>query len=434
MSTASERTIQALEQVVKDVPVGTDLALVHLLWAMLSGAFLHSRGAVFGALQWSGFSPCQIRRSWQALWQGSWSIEQLIESWRAYVLSRTAWQARRYEGYTPQSIDVTAFWRPRLQGWTGKFFYRLANRAIKGVGLALIAQVGNLGGQRIPLLKHMICAGQGLSDQALKQQALQWASDHLGEHEVAIHDAGASVADMQQAHMKRYVVRTDLNCSARRNHLPARKPRGRPPEYGQKVRPLPRHWKNRTIAANKPDFSTSFQFDGRTVGVKGWRNLVRIDQKVAVDNKTFSVLVFSDPLYRKPLVLSTNLVAEPQSIFCLYLDRWPVEQIPLAAKQMLGLHRQFVSAEASCLRLPALALLAGNILTFLAAALPALPTGFWDRQPKKTPGRLRRVLAQTDFSKEYACAGQLRKKESVTDHLPKGVQAHRRHKTILLPV
>lgn len=434
MSTASERTIQALEQVVKDVPVGTDLALVHLLWAMLSGAFLHSRGAVFGALQWSGFSPCQIRRSWQALWQGSWSIEQLIESWRAYVLSRTAWQARRYEGYTPQSIDVTAFWRPRLQGWTGKFFYRLANRAIKGVGLALIAQVGNLGGQRIPLLKHMICAGQGLSDQALKQQALQWTSDHLGEHEVAIHDAGASVADMQQAHMKRYVVRTDLNCSARRNHLPARKPRGRPPEYGQKVRPLPRHWKNRTIAATKPDFSTSFQFDGRTVGVKGWRNLVRIDQKVAVDNKTFSILVFSDPLYRKPLVLSTNLAAKPASIFCLYLDRWPVEQIPLAAKQMLGLHRQFVSAEASCLRLPALALLAGNILTFLAAALPALPTGFWDRQPKKTPGRLRRVLAQTDFSKEYACAGQLRKKESVTDHLPKGVQAHRRHKTILLPV
>lgn len=215
---------------------------------------------------------------------------------------------------------------------------------------------------------------------------------------------------MQQVRMKRYVVRKDLNCSARRNHLPARKPQGRPPEYGQKVRPLSRHWKDHTIAATKPDFSTSFQFDGRTVDVKGWRNLVRTDQEVAADNKTFSILVFSDPLYRKPLVLSTNVVAQPQSIFCLYLDRWPVEQIPLAAKQMLGPHRQFVSAEASCLRLPALTLLAGNILTFLAAALPAIPTGFWDRQPKKTPGRLRRLLAQTDFSKEYACAGQLRKK------------------------
>lgn len=171
--------------------------------------------------------------------------------------------------------------------------------------------------------------------------------------------------------MKRYVVRMDLNCSARHNHLPARKPRGRPPEYGQKVRPLPRHWKNRTIVATKPDFSTSFQFNGRTVGVKSWHNLVRIDQKVAVDNETFSILVFNDPLYRKPLVLGTSLVAKPASIFCLYLDRWPVEQIPLAAKQMLGLHRQFVSAETSGLRLPALALLAGNILTFLAAALPA---------------------------------------------------------------
>lgn len=434
MSTASERTIQALDQVVKDVPIGTDLALVHLLWAMLSGAFLHSRGAVFGALQWSGFSPCQIRRSWQALWRGSWNIEQLIQSWREYVLSHTAWQPRSYEGYMPQSIDVTAFWRPRLQGWRGKFFYRLANRAIKGVGLALIAQVGNLGGQRIALLEHIICAGQGMSDQALKHQALQWASDHLAKHEVAIHDAGASVADMQEAHMKRYVVRTDLNGTARRDHLPARKPQGRPPEYGQKVRPLPRSWKNRIIAATKPDFRTSFPFDGRTVGVKGWRNLVRTDQKVAVDNETFFILVFSDPLYRNPLLLSTNIVAQPASIFCLYLDRWPVEQIPLAAKQMLGLHRQFVSAEASCLRLPALALLAGNILTFLAAALPTFPTGFWDRQPKKTPGRLRRVLAQTDFSKEYGCHGQLRKKESVTDHLPKGVQAHRRHKAIWLPV
>ena len=173
----------------------------------------------------------------------------------------------------------------------------------------MIAQVGNLGGQRIALLEHIICAGQGMSDQALKHQALQWASDHLAEHEVAIHDAGASVADMQQAHMKRYVVRTDLNGTARRDHLPARKPQGRPPEYGQKVRPLPRSWKNRIIAATKPDFRTSFPFDGRTVGVKGWRNLVRTDQKVAVDNEIFFILAFSDPLYRNPLLLSTNIVA-----------------------------------------------------------------------------------------------------------------------------
>jgi hypothetical protein len=71
------------------------------------------------------------------------------------------------------------------------------------------------------------------------------------------------------------------------------------------------------------------------------------------------------------------------TIFRLYLDRWPVEQIPLVAKQMLGLHRQFVFAPESCCRLPELAFLLGNILTYLATVLPPLPTGFWDRCPKK---------------------------------------------------
>lgn len=42
MSPASERTIRALEAVVKPAPVGTNLALLHLLWAPGSGAFLRS--------------------------------------------------------------------------------------------------------------------------------------------------------------------------------------------------------------------------------------------------------------------------------------------------------------------------------------------------------------------------------------------------------
>jgi hypothetical protein len=50
---------------------------------------------------------------------------------------------------------------------------------------------------------------------------------------------------------------------------------------------------------------------------------------------------------------------------------------------MLGLHRQFVFAPESCHRLPELALLLANVLTYLAAVLPPIPTGFWDRRPKK---------------------------------------------------
>jgi len=112
----------------------------------------------------------------------------------------------------------------------------------------------------------------------------------------------------------------------------------------------------------------------------------------------------------------------------LYRDRWPVEQIPLAGKQMLGGARQFVSAPESCQRLCELNLLAGAMSTYLAATLPAVPTGFWDRQPKPTPGRLRRLLARTPFPQSYPLPERLRKKDSVFDHLPKGILGHGRTK------
>ena len=121
-------------------------------------------------------------------------------------------------------------------------------------------------------------------------------------------------------------------------------------------------------------------------------------------------------------------LAAPETAYLIYRDRWPVEQAPLAAKQMIGLHRHFVFAPEACFRLPELGLLAGAILTYVAAVLPPFPTAFWDRSPKPTPGRLRRVLAQADFPNLADFDPQLRKKNSVTDHLPKGIAAHRRSK------
>ncbi|MBK8988408.1 MAG: hypothetical protein IPM39_20465 [Chloroflexi bacterium] len=112
----------------------------------------------------------------------------------------------------------------------------------------------------------------------------------------------------------------------------------------KKVRPLPRERLEHLIAATSPDVSTQFQFQGRTIQVQGWQELVRADQKVADATQTFTIWTFSDPLYKKPMVLGTNLAASAETVFLLYLDRWPVEQPPLVAKQMLGLHRQSVFA------------------------------------------------------------------------------------------
>ena len=65
-----------------------------------------------------------------------------------------------------------------------------------------------------------------------------------------------------------------------------------------------------------------------------------------------------------------------QVLKAIYQDRWSVERIPLAAKQMVGAHRQFVHAEESNQRLPELSLLTGSLLSFLAATVPPTPTGF----------------------------------------------------------
>ena len=135
-----------------------------------------------------------------------------------------------------------------------------------------------------------------------------------------------------------------------------------------------------------------------------------------------------DPRFKEPWVLVTSLQLSAIIVWRLYCDRWPIEQVPLIAKQMLGGARQFVSAPESCQRLPELTLLGSEMLTYLAATLPAIPTGFWDRNPKPTAGRRRRMLAKTPFPNSYALPGRFRKKASVMGHLPKGILGHRRLK------
>ena len=132
--------------------------------------------------------------------------------------------------------------------------------------------------------------------------------------------------------------------------------------------------------------------------------------------------------YAHPLVLCVPIEVPGAVLRSLYRDRWPIEGLPLAAKQMIGAARQFVSAEESCQRLPELSLLAGAILAYVAATENPISTGAWDRAPRPTSGRLRRALSKVHFSDLPPSAGRLREKPSITAHLPKGILAHRRQK------
>ena len=126
--------------------------------------------------------------------------------------------------------------------------------------------------------------------------------------------------------------------------------------------------------------------------------------------------------------MNTSLPLTGADLQAFYRDRWPVEGLPLTAKQLLGAARQFVFAPESRQRLPELVLVAGAILMYVAAIQPARPTGFWDRAPKPTAGRLRRLLATVHCADLEGLPKQLRKKPSPTAHLPKGVLGHRRQR------
>ncbi len=419
-------TIAVLNELLVSVPIGTNLALLHVFWAFLSGQLLSSRGALFPALKAIGLEDEEVRRAWKALSKGIWHTVVLIELWRKHVEGLPDWKRHEYEGYKPVVADVTAFWRPTLKNCPSKHYHPAAQRALPAVIFGIVGRVGEINGQRIALPQAFERVHPADPSEArLWRTILKNIDKTLGTDEMVVVDAGVKVRDLKDAGLERHVVRLASNFTARRNVPSTYCGKGRKPVYGELVRPLARTHKDHTLAATAPDETQSWVEDGRTIRVEIWRNLVLPDCAPDAHNQTFDVYAIHDPSFDTPWLLATPVVLQPISVRNMYKDRWPVEQIPLSAKQMIGSHRQFVHAEETIQRLPELALMAGSILSFLAATMPATPTGFWDRKPKRTPGRFRRTLAGRPFPEVANLSGRLRKKNSATAHLPKGHLARR---------
>ena len=396
----------------------------------INGSLLPSRGALFPALQAIGLEPAPTRRAWAAFRYGAWQIDDLLTAWEDYVVEQGQWQEHRYDGFLPKAVDLTAYWRPTLRWLQTKHYYPPAGKSLPAVVLGLIARVGSVDGQRVAVITDLVRADpDDPSESSLQTLVVRQTAKTLGEGEMPVFDAGFKVRELQAADLSPYVVRLAVNFTARRNVLPPYEGQGCRPKYGKLVRPLARKGrKGNLIPATPSERVETWTENGIEFRAEFWDNLVLPDVKVHLDNPTFTVAAIYDPRFGQPWLLACPLRLSGQALRGLYRDRWPVEQVPAAGKQMLGGARQFVFAPESCQRLPELNLLAGAIVTYLAATLPAAPTGFWDRNPKPTPGRLRRLLARVSFSKLSPLPERLRKKDSVCDHLPKGILGHRRTK------
>jgi hypothetical protein len=427
--TMTNDTIAVLSILTQGLPVGTNLALLHFMYMLVSGALLPNRGAIFPALKSIGLSDAATRRAWVAFGKGVWQMPAMLVLWREHVKKLPDWQEHRYEGYRAITADITAFWRPALKNCPSKHYHPAANCALPAVIFGITGEVGEINGQRLALPRAFERVHpKDTSEKRLWQEILKNIKKSLQEDEIVVVDAGVKIMNLQEAEIERYVVRLASNCTARRNFLPEYV-KGRKPKYGALIRPLSRKHKGKILTASIPDETYPWIENGRELRAEIWRDLVLNKTIPNKNNKTFDVFVIHDPDFDKPWLLATPLKLKSESVRAIYKDRWPVEQIPLSAKQMVGAHRQFVHNEESIQRLPELALLAGSVLSFLAATIPATPTGFWDRKPKRTPGRLRRTLIGKPFPKDAILSGQLREKKSVTAHLPKGYLA-RRAKTL----
>jgi hypothetical protein len=431
MSPLVYRMNAVLSRVVQRVPVGTNLGLFHCLWMLLSGRLLLSRGAVLPGLAALGLAAEAVRRAWAALAYGQWHAAQLLEAWEQLVQEEQVFQAHQYGGYRPVACDLVGFFRPRLQDCPTKHYSSAAGKALPAIPLGIAARVGTVGTQRLAV-PCLLVRGEPTetSETALQLRLLQRANAQLAADEALVCDRGFALRQLQTVGIQRYVVRAPVNFTARRAALPTDRGKGRKPSRGALVRPLPRTYKGRTIAATPPDRHDTWQLrlgpTAVSVHAAFWDDLVCTDAEPGAP--TFSTVLIQAPRFDEPLLLHTSLPLTGAHLQAFYRDRWPVEGLPLAAKQMVGAARQFVFAPESRQRRPELALVAGAILRYVAAPQPALPTGFWDRAPKPTSGRLRRLLAAVPCADLQGLPEPLRTKPSPTAHWPKGVLGHRRQR------
>jgi hypothetical protein len=349
----------------------------------------------------------------------------LVGALQQWVGQEGQWQPHAHGGFRPVACDLTAFFRPTLRDCQTRHYHADAKRMLAAVPFALLVRVGSVGAQRIPVPVAILRAATDQREETdLMRRILQEAAGQLCEQEVLVADRGFGVALLQACGVSRFVVRCARNAVAYRSTPAAYGGRGRKPVRGPLVRPLARSHTGRALAATPPDAIERWDAPQGTVQALVWENLTTKTPPAGA--APFRMVAIYDPTYREPLLLATTLPVAAQALRNLYIDRWPVELVPQTAKQLLGAERQYVFGREARQRLPEVALVAACAALYNAATQPACPTGFWDRTPHPTAGRLRRTLAQTPFPQSWPSQTTIRKKNAATAHLPKGIAAHRR--------
>ena len=201
--------------------IGTNLGLLHILWALVSGQLLSSRGGLLPALKSSGLSDHEVRHAWSASRYGAWQVNNLIGAHVEWVKRETTWQTHEHGGYRALAADMVGFFRPKLKSCLTKHYHPAAGRAIPAIELGMIAEVGHIGTQRIPLLTQVIRMPEGHTDhKALREAVVRKVRTLQAQDQVAIVDAEFGAGELLRFGTGLFVARGDKNATFRRVERP----------------------------------------------------------------------------------------------------------------------------------------------------------------------------------------------------------------------
>ncbi len=190
----------------------------------------------------------------------------------------------------------------------------------------IVGEVGEIGGQRIACPRAFERVHpKDPRESRLWSDLLRHLKKTLASDEIVVVDAGVKISDLQEAGIERYVLRLATNFTARRNYLPKHSGKGRKPVYGQRIRPLERAYKGKTLAKSAPDRIETWSEADCQMRAEIWEDVVLPEAAPAQQAKIFHVYAIYDPAYTTPWLLATPLKLKAATIKAIYQDRWPVE-------------------------------------------------------------------------------------------------------------
>ncbi|MBV7334991.1 hypothetical protein KFU94_43485 [Chloroflexi bacterium TSY] len=153
--------------VLQVTPMGTNVNVMRLMWAMLNGSFLKSRGAIHSALKESGFEDEELRRSWWSFRYGSWDITSLLGSWQEKWKGMGGKKVRRVPSEKHRYHRVLATEAARK---VNRLYNSTARRALPAL-IFSDDKLGEIGGKRVPLLKAIMRCTVGTKESEFRKKA-----------------------------------------------------------------------------------------------------------------------------------------------------------------------------------------------------------------------------------------------------------------------